>query len=281
VTSRAAEEDSPDPRGTFVATTALKGLIVKVATEEDYWQAQHNPLISYIINILCNFNPNYVTYIRNLLAEISNHTDINVRLLISKLITVMAIDILESDHDLEGYLQVLVTLASDPNRIVKNCVIAPLCELVCLTIEPQFLEKSKSLFATVLDGHRKTQREFLKCITKAIPKVSDTFRDQFILPELLKISAVIGTVKKASSKKKLLSSLISSYRAVNGCKIDDEIKLRLIIPALDGMMQHISALDIQDQKDLRELVIESKKISKKPEPVSASNWTNWFNTNKE
>jgi len=127
-------------------------------------------------------------------------------------------------------------------------------------MSPQNLEKIKIQMTTILDnGHRKTQKEFLRVFAKIIPAVADIFRDSFIIPELAKFAINVNSAKNGKSRKKIILGLIPAYSALNGCHIETELKSKFILPGLEVMHQHANLLDPQDKRDLTDLYTEMRR----------------------
>uniref|UniRef100_A0A6B2KWQ2 Uncharacterized protein n=1 Tax=Arcella intermedia TaxID=1963864 RepID=A0A6B2KWQ2_9EUKA len=259
--------------------SSFKDLILNVGKEDDLWSNYHFIVIAHPLIILCRHSPNFIDTFKYIFQELESESHPRVRMLLSKLISVMATEVLDGNQDIDGYIQILTTFVGDPQRTVKSSTVAPFGDLAVLTTSQTSLDKIKASFLLLIEQGRKIQREVLRVYAQISPTISQTFRNNVIVPELLKSTSAIPGTRKAKARKKLMNCVLSLTMALSECPMTDEMKKTFIYPSIEIMYQNISLLDGTEKKDLTDLYTAMKKALAPAKEESSS--SNWWNFNKQ
>eukprot|EP01124_Arcella_intermedia_P033359 TRINITY_DN7989_c0_g1_i1.p1 TRINITY_DN7989_c0_g1~~TRINITY_DN7989_c0_g1_i1.p1 ORF type:complete len:1108 (+),score=301.02 TRINITY_DN7989_c0_g1_i1:88-3411(+) len=242
----------------------LRKLTEEVAMKENFWTENHYSVVATCMTLLCHLSPTHVKDMMDLLNNLNSHPEHQVRALIPKLVSAVAREVV-SPEEVESLIQVLTKLSADHQKTVKNSTISSFGDIAAITMSPQALEKIKVHMNTLLQtADRKTQREFLRTFTRIIPNVEGTFRDSFIIPEIFKITQSIGSLKKVAKKKRLVALLVPAFLASTEVQIDNQIKLKYILPGLEIIKQQGQILDQSEKYQVNEMINDIRK----PKPLS-------------
>jgi len=231
-----AGSDMPD----FVPS--LKELIVSMATQERGWLREQIPILKDSLRMICK-STSKTPQVLNLLWELIVHPANHVRSCIAILFNGI-IPVLNPDEVVKKVLPALVTFSSDPDKTVRFSSLQALGNVAINVEDAQILEKIQVQFTSYLDDDsHATRYEVVKIFTRMIPTVQSRFRDQFILPKLVHLAQKNHQHKVVPERNQLTQLLFESFRAFNGCLIDEDAIRDHIVPGLKILLSDAETLD--------------------------------------
>jgi len=231
-----AGSDMPD----FVPS--LKDLIVSMATQERGWLREQIPILKDSLRMICK-STSKTPQVLNLLWELIVHPANHVRSCIAILFNGI-IPVLNPEEVVKKVLPALVTFSSDPDKAVRFASLQALGNVAINVEDPQILEKIQVQFTSYLDDDsHATRYEVVKIFTRMIPTVQSRFRDQFILPKLVHLAQKNHHHKVVPERNQLTQLLFESFRAFNGCLIDEDAIRDHIVPGLKILLSDAETLD--------------------------------------
>jgi len=210
----------------------LKEIIVFISLEENGWSRDQQPALKDAINIACTKSMERKQEVLNLMCEMVTHPANYVRNCVVLIFSGL-ISLLNLGQITERILPALTTLAADPETTVRNASIQTFGTVALSNLEDKEIMTKTSDKLDSLLNDEKNRAAVIKVYTKLIPSVPAPFRDVHILPNILRITEKEHHLETRSADHKKLNQLIfESYRALNGCVIDEEAISRLILPGL-------------------------------------------------
>jgi len=210
----------------------LKEIIVFVSLEENGWSRDQQSALKDAIQIGCSKSMERKQEILNLMCDLVTHPANFVR---SSVVLIFGglISILNMEQIVKKVIPSLVTLAGDPETSVRTASIQTFGTVVLVNLEDkEIMDKISRQLSSLLEDE-KNRIPVIKVYTKLIPSVPAPFRDQNILPRILQVAEKeYHSETRSADHKKLNQVIFESYRALNGCVIDEEAISHLILPGL-------------------------------------------------
>ena len=166
----------------------------------------------------------------------------------------------------QSILPALVTLSTDTEKRVRVATIGPFGEVAANTGESSILEKIFAQFESVIEQNENPiLLKLLSVISSIIPRVQPNFRDQFLLPKLIKITKENGNAPK-EVKGDTANAIFEAFKAFNGCTLSPSLIQKYIVPGLNLLKEQISAESYRAQLStmLKEMM-ENSKVEEHPQ----------------
>lgn len=249
----------------------LKGIILQVANHEDGWSAEHFPMLRDSIRLLCTSANKTKQVVTLLTREIITHSSEDVRVVVVGLYEDIMLFL--SASDLEGKLfPALITLSTDGSSHVRLATVKQLCNAAKIVTQKPLVEKIDAQFEHLLsDNGHEMLAEVLRQFTALIPACTAAFRDNYLLPRLMKIITLNGLNENESQRYEGFKLLIDAYRAFNGCVLTADMIEMFILPGLRLMQENAAKMDTAQANVVNRMVADMERaIGASPAPSTAT-----------
>jgi len=209
----------------------LKELISMISLEENGWSRDHTNVLKDSVRMLCK-NSERKSQILNLFKDLAVHPANYVRSCVVSLFNSM-ITVLNSDEVGKRVVPILITLASDPDKLVRSASIQAFGNVAINMDDTLVVDKIKNQFDTFLeDDAHATKVEIAKTFSNIIPNVSQPLRDTYILPKVAAMVEKNSHNTNNMERRELAKFLFENFRAFSSCNIDHQAISVYILPSL-------------------------------------------------
>uniref|UniRef100_A0A7M4G2B8 LisH domain and HEAT repeat-containing protein KIAA1468 n=1 Tax=Crocodylus porosus TaxID=8502 RepID=A0A7M4G2B8_CROPO len=142
----------------------------------------------------------------------------------------------------------LVTLSSDPEFSVRIATIPAFGTIMETVTQRELLERVKMQLASFLEDpqyqdQHSLQTEIIKTFGRVGPNAEPRFRDEFVIPHLLKLALVNNQQSVDSKRLDIATHLFEAYSALSCCFISEDLMVNHFLPGLRCLridMEHLS-----------------------------------------
>ena len=249
----------------------IKGVIINVALQENGWSHSILPCVKSSLLLLCKkrfLNEK----ILDLLWDLVVHPATQVRAAVLTLFDAM-MDVSDTDLIKKRVLPALITLSTDVDRNVRLSVVKPLGTLAMNTHDPQVNEKIGNQFEMILSENATFHVLLLEVVQnfkRVIPHVSSSFRDNSILPSLLKLAKNNNSNRTNKNRAEMAEALFDAYRAFDGCLITPEAIQNYILPGLKFVGNDAEYVGPRYKRALQTMLKDMEKVVTPEPPVTVA-----------
>jgi len=263
-------------------TAQLKSFILHVANHEDGWSAEHFPMLRDSIRLLCTSANKTKQVVTLLTRELITHSSDDVRVVIVGLYEDIMLFL--SASDLEGKLfPALITLSTDGSPHVRLATVKQLCNAAKIVTQKPLVEKIDAQFEHLLsDNGHDMLAEVLRQFTLLIPASTAAFRDNYLLPRLVKIITLNSLNENDSQRYEGYKLLIDAYRAFNGCVLTAEMIEMFILPGLRLLQENSAKMETSQANvvnrmvaDMERAISGSSSSASQPSPSAKDDKKRW------
>uniref|UniRef100_A0A7M4FH41 LisH domain and HEAT repeat-containing protein KIAA1468 n=1 Tax=Crocodylus porosus TaxID=8502 RepID=A0A7M4FH41_CROPO len=142
----------------------------------------------------------------------------------------------------------LITLSSDPEISVRIATIPAFGTIMETVTQRELLERVKMQLASFLEDpqyqdQHSLQTEIIKTFGRVGPNAEPRFRDEFVIPHLLKLALVNNQQSVDSKRLDIATHLFEAYSALSCCFISEDLMVNHFLPGLRCLridMEHLS-----------------------------------------
>lgn len=237
--------------------TLLNQLIQNIAFSEHHWDRKtHHGLIGVIFAILVSTweGSYFVEFALSYLWELVVHAKASVRTFSSVLFIEMSRSLLDEKMIATRVLPALITLSSDTQLAVRFAAINAFGDLSVLTLNNDMLDKISLSLETMMSlGDLRITREITRMFGRIATTVSATFRDEFVIPQLVKFAGELEAVDDKNDRKKNVIALYSAFAILHSFSLEADMK-SFIIPALENLLEFSDYLQENQASTLEDML---------------------------
>jgi len=213
----------------------LKQLIAFISLEEAGWTRAEQDTLKESVILACSRSMERKQEILHLLYDFVVHPANYVRHCTVQILDAL-ISILNSEEVSKNLLPALSTLGGDHDFAIRSSSIQAFGNVARANLEDSgILDTIGHQMISFLEDE-KNRIPVIKVLTTLVPTVPASFRDKYILPNLLKVSEKEHFQEtKSTEHKKVNQLLFESFRAFNGCVIDEDAIINYILPGLQNI----------------------------------------------
>ncbi|GFV50542.1 RAB11-binding protein RELCH homolog [Trichonephila clavipes] len=131
----------------------------------------------------------------------------------------------------------LVTLASDPEIVVRIATVPAFGAIMELSSQRDLLEKAHLQLQTFLDDQLYRDQhllyvEVIRTFAKVGPNTEPKFRDEFVLPRLTALAAENNSTTNETKKMDIALALLEAYTAMSCCFMSEQLIAEAFLPGL-------------------------------------------------
>ncbi|CAL1295701.1 unnamed protein product [Larinioides sclopetarius] len=131
----------------------------------------------------------------------------------------------------------LVTLASDPEIVVRIATVPAFGAIMELSSQRDLLEKAHMQLQTFLDDQLYRDQhllyvEIIRTFAKVGPNTEPKFRDEFVLPRLTALAAENNSTTNETKKMDIALALLEAYTAMSCCFMSEQLIAEAFLPGL-------------------------------------------------
>ncbi|GIY63229.1 RAB11-binding protein RELCH homolog [Caerostris darwini] len=131
----------------------------------------------------------------------------------------------------------LVTLASDPEIVVRIATVPAFGAIMELSSQKDLLEKAHMQLQTFLDDQLYRDQhllyvEVIRTFAKIGPNTEPKFRDEFVLPRLTALAAENNSTTNETKKMDIALALLEAYTAMSCCFMSEQLIAEAFLPGL-------------------------------------------------
>jgi len=171
-------------------------------------------------------------------------------------------------------LPALITLASDSDINVKRITVRGFGNLVTVVEDKQVIEKINVLLTQFIEDQPKYRviLEIVKTFALITPRVSQAYRDAFIVKKLVSLAKYASEYDEDSKKQKELAEcLFKAFRALYGSTIPKEVVRESLLPGLKYLEKTIEIVGNEVKAQLIQMITNLEAITKdQPLPSAAA-----------
>ncbi|NXD64829.1 K1468 protein, partial [Eolophus roseicapillus] len=142
----------------------------------------------------------------------------------------------------------LITLSSDPEISVRIATIPAFGTIMETVTQRELLERVKMQLASFLEDpqyqdQHSLHTEIIKTFGRVGPNAEPRFRDEFVIPHLLKLALVNNQQSVDSKRLDIATHLFEAYSALSCCFISEDLMVNHFLPGLKCLrtdMEHLS-----------------------------------------
>ncbi|XP_025066797.1 lisH domain and HEAT repeat-containing protein KIAA1468 homolog isoform X6 [Alligator sinensis] len=142
----------------------------------------------------------------------------------------------------------LITLSSDPEISVRIATIPAFGTIMETVTQRELLERVKMQLASFLEDpqyqdQHSLHTEIIKTFGRVGPNAEPRFRDEFVIPHLLKLALVNNQQSVDSKRLDIATHLFEAYSALSCCFISEDLMVNHFLPGLRCLridMEHLS-----------------------------------------
>ncbi|XP_062500867.1 RAB11-binding protein RELCH homolog isoform X2 [Corticium candelabrum] len=155
----------------------------------------------------------------------------------------------------------LVTLASDPEMVVRRYTIPAFGVLAESVSDSALLEKIRVQFQLFLDdpfyqNEHAVLLQMVKTLGDIGPNVEPKLRDDFILPRLTAIAKANNETSNATRRRDVAVELLEGFKALSCCFFSDDHLATYMVPGLKYLLADIQVLDLPEKETVSSLITE-------------------------
>eukprot|EP00007_Cunea_sp_BSH-02190019_P004870 CAMPEP_0174231108 /NCGR_PEP_ID=MMETSP0417-20130205/1715_1 /TAXON_ID=242541 /ORGANISM="Mayorella sp, Strain BSH-02190019" /LENGTH=1289 /DNA_ID=CAMNT_0015308929 /DNA_START=1 /DNA_END=3867 /DNA_ORIENTATION=- len=253
----------------------LKESIVNSSLEEYAWKLSQLHTIKEAFQLLCEQNPSSGSKIAvkdeilNLLRDLVVHPATEVRAsilqLFDRMIELSQVNVVE-----QVILPSLITLSNDVDSTVRFAAVRPLCTVALNTGDVGILEKLSAQFDLLIEtshGSHVLILEIIENFQRITPEVHPDFRDQHILPKLVRLSQQNNRCTNDLHRGETAHRLLEAYRAFNGCMISAQLIQQFVVPGLHYLLNDADLIDPGQKARISRMVRDMEKAVAVTTPV--------------
>jgi len=245
---------------------ATKELVINISLEENGWGHQQLSNLKESIHLLGKYADK--NGLLNLLCDLVTHPANQVRACLASLFNGL-ISVLNADDVSHRVVPSLITLSSDPDKLVRSACIQAFGTVVITLEDQNVMDKIQhQLVSFISDGTHLTKVEIAKTFTNIIPHVQAKYRDHFILPTLVDIVKKNSENTNTYQRGELAQFLFEAFRACNGCQIEEDITREYVLPGLK-QLQYEAQFSDPTSKSMIVALITDMEGSKQAAPVES------------
>jgi len=224
----------------------LHELIVNVSLEEGGWDHYHMPALKNVIaQLVSSQATNKKDVLVDTLCDMVVHPAKQVRACVVTLFNVI-VPTSKADDILRKILPALITLANDPDRVVRSGCIEPFGNIAVNIPDGMILDKLADAFDKILeDDAHGTKLEVVRTLANIIPYISlkPKFRDLYILPRLVEQARKNNYNTNTGNRCEMAQSLFDAFRLLASISLSKEVIDEQILPGLKSLLQDSHLMD--------------------------------------
>ncbi|XP_054716426.1 RAB11-binding protein RELCH homolog [Uloborus diversus] len=176
----------------------------------------------------------------------------------------------------------LVTLASDPEIVVRIATVPALGAIMELSSQKDLLEKVHLQLQTFLDDPMYWDQhllhvEVIKTFAKVGPNTEPKFRDEFVLPRLAALAAKNNSTTNETKKMDIALALLEAYTAMSCCFMSDQLIAEAFLPGLRCLKADFQVIALEYEDAVNNMIQEfetkldlGRSIDSRPASLSIS-----------
>ncbi|XP_035218568.1 RAB11-binding protein RELCH homolog isoform X2 [Stegodyphus dumicola] len=176
----------------------------------------------------------------------------------------------------------LVTLASDPEIVVRIATVPALGAIMELSSQKDLLEKVHLQLQTFLDDPMYWDQhllhvEVIRTFAKVGPNTEPKFRDEFVLPRLAALAAKNNSTTNETKKMDIALALLEAYTAMSCCFMSDQLIAEAFLPGLHCLKSDFQVIAHEYEDAINSMIQEfeakldvGRSVESRPNSLSIS-----------
>eukprot|EP01114_Cavostelium_apophysatum_P013423 TRINITY_DN3251_c0_g1_i1.p1 TRINITY_DN3251_c0_g1~~TRINITY_DN3251_c0_g1_i1.p1 ORF type:complete len:976 (-),score=360.72 TRINITY_DN3251_c0_g1_i1:1541-4468(-) len=221
----------------------FKEVTVSISTQEQGWSRDQMLLLSDSVKMVCKSTERATSQVLNVLWDLLVHPVNYVRVCVVTLFDGI-ISVLTPDEVAKRVLPALVTLGSDPDKMVKFATLRALSSVAANVEDSAIMDKITVQLNSFLEDQTQAARiELAKNFKRMIPLVQAKFRDTYLLPKLVGLVQGNRKNQNQTERAQMAQLLFECFHAFHGCLLDEDAIRDYIVPGLRLLQADQEILD--------------------------------------
>ncbi|KAG8189556.1 hypothetical protein JTE90_026600 [Oedothorax gibbosus] len=155
----------------------------------------------------------------------------------------------------------LVTLASDPEIVVRIATVPAFGAIMELSSQRDLLEKAHLQLQTFLDDQMYRDQhllyvEVIRTFAKIGPNTEPKFRDEFVLPRLTALAAENNSTTNETKKMDIAMALLEAYTAMSCCFMSEQLIAEAFLPGLRCLKSDLQQIAQEYEDSVNSMIHE-------------------------
>ncbi|XP_042901909.1 RAB11-binding protein RELCH homolog [Parasteatoda tepidariorum] len=176
----------------------------------------------------------------------------------------------------------LVTLASDPEIVVRIATVPAFGAVMELSSQRDLLEKAHLQLQTFLDDQLYRDQhllyvEVIKTFAKIGPNTEPKFRDEFVLPRLAALAAENNSTSNETKKMDIALALLEAYTAMSCCFMSEQLIAEAFLPGLRCLKSDVQQIAHEYEDTINSMIQEfeakldiGRSVESRPRSISVT-----------
>ncbi|KAI5073490.1 hypothetical protein GOP47_0011503 [Adiantum capillus-veneris] len=234
----------------------LKSLVLQQSAKHGALTPAHTPELIDAIRFLCTCEEQHAVIV-GVLWELVVNSNPDVKISVASIMKVLVpyVNSKIATHDI---LPALVTLASDPNLLVKYSSIEAFGAIAQHFKDEVIMDKLRvQMDAFLEDGSHEATVAVIRTLAVAVPLTTSSLRDYILLRKLLLLTGVSLQGSTLMRRREKIDAFCEATRALDATDLSPSNVKELLLPVIQNLLKDTDALD-PAHKEALELILRER-----------------------